>query len=491
MKVLFYYNGGEHLGVEALSAYLKSKGHTVDLIFDPGYENNFFFRFPYLNNACTDEMLIRKAVSFSPDIVAFSCVTNLFPVIKNMAGKLKQELRVPTIIGGIHPTTLPEEVIKEDCFDFLCIGEGEEAFAELLERMENNEDLTSIRNIWLRDENGVVHRNPLRPPIRDLDTLPFPDKPLFGRYGMGMLNSRTKIMTSRGCPFQCTFCVNSIWKGLYPDEVFLRRRSVAHVIEELRLLKEKHKPRAFRFEDNVFAVNLNWLKEFREQYSEVIGLPFHCYLTPSTAGNEVLSELKAAGCVSVSMGVQSGNGEIRKSLLNRKHSDEDIIQAAERIRKHDIRLHTEFIFGFPMETPADMWSSLELNEKLHAHNTISFVFYPFPGTKLAEFCLRNGHLTEQNYNLVKQGHGSVHLSCLLDHPFRDEAMRFHSILPLYNRAPGILKFVLKKLLGMKYGLLHKIVFIFSIPFADLEEFLIRLAEVPRVIIRTRRELSRM
>ncbi len=487
MKILFYYNGGEHIGVEYLAAYLESKGHTVDLIFDPGLGNNFFLDLPFLNKFFSDELLINKAKRFNPDIIAFSCITNHYPIIKNMAEKLKAALDVPIIIGGIHPSSLPERVIEEKCFDIVCIGEGEEAFAELLEKMEKKESILKIKNLWVKDKNKKVHKNELRPLTKDLDNLPFANKSLFHKYGV--ITSRVMIMSGRGCPFHCTYCVNSFIKNLYTSENFLRKRSVDNVIEELVELKRRYKPKAFRFEDDVFAYNLKWLKEFRLKYVEQVDLPFHCYVTPTTARDPILKELKLAGCISVSMGVQSGNERIRKEILKRPHSDKIIIEAAERINKHGLKLISEFIFGFPTETPKEMWESLELNEKLNAYNTASFIFYPFPKTELANYCLKYNYLTQENYERIKRGEGSYHTSFFLEHPYEQEVRKFNSILPIYNKSPKILTPILRKMLKMKYGLIHKFLYFFSIPFIDFDEFLIRIVQIPKMIIKTRKILN--
>jgi radical SAM superfamily enzyme YgiQ (UPF0313 family) len=488
MRVLFYYNGGEHIGVEYLSAYLKSKGHTVDLIFDPGLGSNFFLDLPFLNRFISDNLIVEKAKRFDPDIIAFSCITNHYSIIKNLAEKLKAEIDVPVIIGGVHPSSIPEEVIKEDCFDIVCIGEGEEAFEELLLKMEKKQSILGIENFWVKDENKKIHKNKLRPLIVDLDKLPLADKSIFYKYGA--LTSRIMVMTSRGCLFQCTYCVNSFIKNLYGSDKFLRRRSVDNVIEELLELKKLYKPKAFRFEDDVFAYDLKWLQEFREKYTEKINLPFHCYVTPTTARDPLLKELKSAGCTSVSMGVQSGNERIRKEILKRPHSNKTIIEAAERINNNGLKLISEFIFGFPTETPKEMWESLELNEKLNAYNTASFIFYPFPKTELADYCLEHNHLKEENYERIKRGEGSYHTSCFLEHPYEEEVLKFNSIFPIYNKSPKILKPLLRKTLKMKYGKIHRILYVFSIPLIDFDEFLIRIVQIPRMIIKTRKILNK-
>ena len=488
MRVLFYYRGSEHIGVESIIAYLKSKGHLVELIFEPALGDNGYIDIPFLNNFFYNEKLIvDKAVRFRPDLIAFSAITNLYMPIKKLARKFREVLPgVPIICGGIHPTSLPDETIKEDCFDMICLGEGEGAMEDLLQRMREKRSYTDVKNLWVRDASGHVHKNPKRPVIKPLESLPRPDKSLFAKYGA--LTSRIMIMTTRGCPFACTFCVNSFRNAAYSGEVYLRQRTVPNIIDDLIKIKKTYKPKKFRFEDDVFAFNQKWLSEFKVAYRKHINLPFHCYVTPSTAKDEVLKGLKEAGCESVSMGIQSGNEKIRTQMLHRKHTDELIIAAAQRIKKHGLRLQAEYIFGFPEETPEDMWSTFELNDKLDAYNTASFIFYPYPKTALAEYSLKHGYLTKEDYDKIKEGHGSYHTSCWLNLPYKDEVYKHNAMLPVWNVTPKFLKPLFKKILKLKYGLIHKIIYVFSVPLIDFEEFMIRVKDMPRMIFQTRKAL---
>ena len=395
--------------------------------------------------------------------------------------------KVPIVCGGIHPTSLPEETIKEDCFDMLCLGEGEGAMEDLLQRMREKKPYNDIKNLWVKDATGHIHKNDKRPVIRPLESLPNPDKSLFAKYGA--LTSRIMIMTTRGCPFACTFCVNSFRNAAYSGEVYLRQRSVENVIADMVAIKKKYKPKKFRFEDDVFAFNQKWLNEFKVAYREKINLPFHCYVTPSTAKDEILEGLKEAGCESVSMGIQSGNEKIRTKMLHRRHTDELIIAAAQRIKKHGLKLQAEYIFGFPTETPEDMWSSFDLNDKLDAYNTASFIFYPYPKTALAEYSLENGYLTKEDYDKIKDGYGSYHTSCWLNLPYKDEVYKHNAMLPVWNVTPKFLKPLFKKILKLKYGFIHKFIYVLSVPLIDFDEFIIRIKEMPHMIMQTRRALT--
>ena len=492
MRVLFYYRGAEHFGVQSLISYVQDKGHVAELIYDPALGDNGYLDIPvvnrFLNNLfINDKIVIEKAVRFKPDLIAFSAITNLYLPITRLAKKLKKVLDVPIIIGGIHPTSLPDETIKEDCYDMVCLGEGEGPLAEVLQRLEEKQPYTDIKNLWVKDKSGKVHKNSRRALIKPLDVLRAGDKTLFDKYGAQ--TSRANIMTTRGCPYECTFCVNSFRNGLYTGEMYIRQRSVPHVIEQLIHLKKTYRPKAVRFHDDVFGYNVKWLTEFRDAYRKHINLPFHCCVTPATAKDNVVKLLSEAGCAKVTMGVQSGSEHIRTKLLNRKHSDKDIIAAAQRLKKYGIKLIAEYIFGFPEETPEDMWKSLDLNDQLDAYNTSSFIFYPYPKTELAEYCLKKGYLSKENYELVKQGHGSYHTSGWLDLPYIDDVYKFSKILPVYNVTPKFLKPLLRKILKLKYGFIHKFIAVIAIPCIDFEEFITRVIEMPRMFMRTKRALK--
>jgi len=368
----------------------------------------------------------------------------------------------------------------------ICLGEGEHAMEDLLNRMREKKSYTDVKNLWVKDSTGFIHKNDKRPVIRPLESLPHPDKSLFAKYGA--LNSTVMFMTTRGCPFACTFCVNSFRNAAYSGEVYLRQRTVSSIIEDLKEIKKKYYPKEIRFEDDVFAFNQKWLNEFKVEYPKHIGIPFHCYVTPSTAKDEILQGLKEAGCKSVSMGIQSGSEKIRTKLLHRRHSDELIIAAANRINKYGLKLYAEYIFGFPEETPEDMWKSYELNDKLNAHSALSFIFYPYPKTALAEYSVKNGFLTKEDYDKVKDGYGSYHTTCWLDLPFKDEVYKFNSMLPIWNKTHKFFKPLLKSILKLKYGPIHKLLHLISIPTMWFEEFVARVKAMPKMIMMTRKAL---
>ena len=230
MKVLFFAVGQELLGIEYLSAALKRKGHQVELAFDPGLDNFLgFIDVGALKKLTDEKWYLHKIRSFKPDIIGFSCLTNLYSFANEKAKNIKEHFDIPVIIGGIHPTILPEYVMENENFDMLCIGEADEAFPELLEKMEKGEDYYDTKNFWFR-KNGDIVKNEIRPLIQDLDSLPFADRELF--YDYGCFTGTLYFISGRGCPFSCSYCCHHFlqkkYRGLGKD---VSKRSVDNLLD--------------------------------------------------------------------------------------------------------------------------------------------------------------------------------------------------------------------------------------------------------------------
>lgn len=488
MKILFYYNSVYYPGIALLSSFLKQRGHITELLFDPAIGTNHYMDVPILNNIISKKKLVNKAIRFNPDLIAFSFVTNQFQDMQVMGRLLKNELSVPIIAGGTHPTIMPEQVINENWVDIVCIGEGEYAISELLENIENKKDYTKISNLWVKDSVGEIHKNKLRPLINDLDILPFPDYEMFARYGL--INKRIDIITGRGCMNACTYCINSFKKQLYSGENILRRRSPENVIAELKELKNTFNPSSFRFLDDTFAYDVNWLKDFGRDYKHFINLPFRCTLNPNVTKPEIIAALKASGCESVTMGLQSASYRIRSDIMNRYHTNEKIIEISDSLKKNKIKLSVDLIYGTPTETPSEMSETLEFCSKLKLHSVTPSFFYPFPKTILTEKCIEEGYLTKELYARVVKGEGSYHTAFLLNHPYKDYVLKYQALTQIFIIVPGFLKKYFRWLLKRKYNIVHRFFHFISIPMNEFYEFRRRLFMIPKVLIKTRKEISR-
>lgn len=477
-NVLFISRGEENLGIEYLSSFLKDRHINTHLFFDPGFDDIFFLKQRKSQKKFTK---LKKAISsFKPDLVALTSVTLTFGPIREMADIIKKEFNIPTVIGGVHATTLQDSMFELGCFDYICIGEGENALYELVKAIKGERD-HNIPNIWYKKDDKLV-RNAPAPLIRDLDCLPFPDKDLY--YKEKVFSSRYTIMTSRGCPYRCSYCVNELYHRLYTRQPVIRRRSVDNVIEELLQARDRYNIKKVRFYDDVFTVNRPWLEEFYEKYRKNINIPFHCNISPQNIDADLLKLLTESGCKAVSMGVQSGSSRVREFIMERKMKNEEIIHAADMVRNAGIKLLTELIFAVPGETEEEMWQTVELNKRLRPHNTASFNFYPFPGVKLTDTCLKMGMLCRENYNNViygKKGFNTWNKISLLNHPHKEEANAIKQLIPIFSILPDRFLKLLKILVRKRYRWISKIFFYMGYPLFDTEEFKIKLKDYIRYI----------
>jgi len=210
-KVVFLVISAESLATEYLSSYLKKNGHETELIFDSQIFARGVFRTKAISNFFdVKKELAKEIISKKPDLIGISVFSANYQRALTISRELKKiSPKTPIIFGGIHPTSVPEVVIKEKCVDMVCVGEGEEAMLELLDSYKNNQVDTSIRNIWFKNAKHII-KNQVRPLISNLDNLPFPDKNAFYQTQPKNMKDEYCCISSRGCPFACSYCGNSV-----------------------------------------------------------------------------------------------------------------------------------------------------------------------------------------------------------------------------------------------------------------------------------------
>lgn len=437
MRVLFYYRGIENLGVGYLMSALRAQGHQIDLIFDPGLDDNLFIKAPHLAWLNRHEGLLERAAAFKPDLVAMGVLTNLWPFAAKMAEKLKQRLGVPILVGGHHAQALPDWILQNPNIDMACIGEGEIALLELCRRMEAGEDITTIPTLWVK-QNGIVHRNEMGPLENELDKFPFPEKQLWWEYGC--FRDNLEIFTGRGCPFKCTFCNIHYQREIFAGKGdFLRKRSIPNVMAEFKQNLARYDVKFVSVHDDNFTTNPHWVEEFCEVYRKEVGLPWYCFGYPTTIKPKLLKAMKAANCATIFMGVDSGDPEIRRNYMERPMSDELIYRSAQLVKDAGIGLQISCIYGNPGETPEQMFKTLQMVDKIKPTQSSSYIFYPFPKTKLHAKAVELGYLDEAGQEKVRQGISGYHHESILLHPHKELAETLAKITPVYARTPDALK----------------------------------------------------
>jgi radical SAM superfamily enzyme YgiQ (UPF0313 family) len=388
MRVLFLYpDVGTMLppdyqhGVGTLMAALGAAGHAPGLI--------------YVHEELTREELVAQVRAFAPDLFALSSVSNQYPRALRYASWVKQDLGLPTAIGGMHATLAPEETIAEPCFDILCRGEGEGAIVELASALSRGADIGGIENLWVKRGNEVI-RNPIRPLLEDLDALPFADREGFSfERILEAQEGKCSLLIGRGCPYGCTYCANEGLRALYQGKGrYVRLRSVDHVLAEMRALLGRYQVRKWDFNDDIFTLRRSWLTEFCARYPREFSLPFHANVRVETLDEDALRMLKDAGCEMIRIGVESGSERVRQEIMGRRMKTEDIVRIFAAADAVGLRTWSFNICGLPGETPAEAEETYRLNQRLCPDHMQVSVFNPYPGTRLYELCRERGVLTE-------------------------------------------------------------------------------------------------
>ena len=316
----------------------------------------------------------------NPILVGISLASSYFPIADQITAAIKKEFQIPVLWGGAGPTMNPEQMIQS-C-DILAIGEAEYAIRELVKKIEAGQTYSEISNLWVKSK-GEITKNPTNPLILELDALPFPDFSFENKF---LITNNTlirnckeinnfpgmyTIMTARGCPFSCSFCINDYYRKLYKGEKYVRRRSVSNVIEELILAMRNLNINYVTFYDEVFTFDKKWIKEFSSAYVEKIKLPFWCNIYPTMVDEEIISWLKDAGVESVTLGIQSGSERLVKESYTREAPNAKILRAANLLHKYKIKYYVDIITESPFETEEDCQKTLDLLLKLPRPFTIS------------------------------------------------------------------------------------------------------------------------
>src|SRR3989338_564463 len=427
MKILFIVKDIDFIdpvGIMLLSSLAKKDGHETYL----GILNR--------------EEIIGKINKIKPQVVAYSATTGEHKYYLEINKVIKSKFSdIFTIMGGAHTTFYPE-CINEGTLDAVCIGEGEEAFIEVLEKRGKGEDISSVRNIMTRSSpfSGI------RDLLEDLDSLPFPDRELFYKNTeMGQFPLKSFI-TSRGCPYACTYCFNHAFKKLYEGKgKILRRHSVSYVIDEILQVKSKYPLRFVKFYDDIFVYKVDdWLEEFARRYKKDINLPFHCLTRADLIDEGMVRLLKSAGCVSVSMSIEAGNASFRNQVLKRNMSEGDIIRAFSLCRRYGINTFSNSIVGLPFSKIENEIESLDLNIKCKVSFVEFPIFHPYPRTELGDFCIEKG-IYKPQYELLHMFYmNKSPLSCFTEREKRIQR-NFAQLAPLVVRFPFLRGIVLKYL----------------------------------------------
>lgn len=375
----------ERLGIMYLSAVAKKHGNKTDII------------------ATDIEDIDTKMKEYKPDVLAYSVHTGEHTSVIKFNKKLKKKYKFLSVFGGPHPTFFPD-MIKNDGVDVVIVGEAEDAFADLLNAMQERTPFKNIDNLYVKDAKGNITENPPRPLPHSLDDIPFPDRELIYNYDKSLAEEGEKrIISGRGCPFICSYCFNKKMMDIYgKDWSKVRKRSVDNIIEEVLEIKEKYPLEFIKFNDDTFIMaDIEWLRELAEKWPKKVGIPWFCNVRANLITPEVAQLLAKAQCVSTFLAVETGNDEVRNTILRRYMSKDQIRNACKLLRENGIKYGFYNILGLPVKdkVKVDM-ETLRFNIELKPTMAWSSILTPYPGTWLGDYCKENGYF-DGNYDSIR------------------------------------------------------------------------------------------
>lgn len=354
----------------------------------------------YQGRKTTIEEILDDIIDNQYDLVGMQTYISNINRCLALASLIKK--RRPTtriILGGPHTTIFPDMVIKHPAVDFVTISEAEITVKELVECLNQDIEPNNVLGLYYKDKNGEIHTNSCRPLAEDLDVLPMPKYKIFDPnqyYPAVHIRGRRvfNLLTSRGCPYKCSFCAASkVWGRRY------RYHSIERVIDEMKFLKENLFVDALQIYDDNFTTNKKRTKALcQRMIQEKLNLQWVCYTRADALNDEeMLILMKEAGCYMVVVGIENGNKRILK-LINKSLDLDAAKKGVKLARKVGLNVLSSFMIGLPTETIEEIENTIQFSINIGLTHATYPIFTPYPGTPIYEVAQENGKIESENFD---------------------------------------------------------------------------------------------
>lgn len=333
-----------------------------------------------------------------PSVIGITVRTAKYFITKQLVHRIKQEFpHIFIVIGGPHASSKPQDLLINMEVDVVVRGEGEVTFVELIKKLDKNEDYRQIAGISYMQGDQVVN-NPMRQLVIDIDDIPLADRDvvMFSEQCMSA-DDMGLLFSSRGCPYGCSFCDS---RGTWTRRV--RRMSHDLLVKDIWDIKNKYGTSFFSFQDDCLVTKESTAIEMCDAFkaSGLAALPrsefrWWCEIHPNVITENLVKNMKEAGCVAIAIGAESGSQRSLKKVAKGASLD-SIRKAAHAIRSADLSLTMFFIIGFPWETEQDILDTLQFMEEMEPDHPALSVLTPLPGTPIFDYCVEEGLISSQD-----------------------------------------------------------------------------------------------
>lgn len=399
MKVLFVYSldhihptgrplrtwSGMQFGISYISALLKAQGHETRLTV-------LASNHPRVSR----QRLAQCIEEFDPGLICFTAVFSQYRFMELIAGFVKS--RWPDkylMLGGVHATLQPEEA-QGGPFDALCIGEGEYPVLEVCRHLESGQAPGGIANLWIRGKDRSIEKNRPRDFIQELDQLPFPDRAMWEPWIAERPGDEMVILGGRGCPYDCTYCSNHALRKA-ADGRYVRMRSPDGILREVAHLHGQYPHRRIFLELETLDCYKGWTLElcdklaaFNASVPDPVAFGSNYRINPRTIDEELFSALERANFREINIGLESGSERIRRDVLKRDYTNDDVLTVVSMARSHGMKINVYNMIGLPGESLDDHKETVRLNRLMQPDGHFTGIFYPYPGTALYRTCIQQG-----------------------------------------------------------------------------------------------------
>lgn len=393
------------LGIGYLAAILLQKKHNVEILDINGHR--------------WDKVEVENKISKANfDIVGIGGIVTTYKYVKWLVLVLKQyHPDKKIIIGGSVGSSIPRIMLENNPVDIVCIGEGEKTIDELIVTIENKSDLSQVKGIWYKDDSGKIIKTEKRPPLKNLDGIPFPAWDLFPmetylKNPVGAPNQNKwidgsadedvplsiNLYATRGCPYQCIYCYHDFMGYGY------RNRSAENVVKEIETLYRKYGVTYFHFVDDEFVMRKDFVYEFCALLKGLLKelnqkLTWGCTGRANLMTEDLISTMVDAGCVLIGYGIESGSQKML-DLVKKKVTVEQAKNAIRLTKKYLGWADCSFMIGYPGETKETIRETIDFCKELDLTPEVIFFLTPYPGTALYSMALQQGKIkNEEEYIL--------------------------------------------------------------------------------------------